>query len=572
MRRFDKKALSALAWAPEKENGDAWLLDAELSVDFLRDNATRDELVIYASGGAVLVHGVLAPAKQVTPPNHDDLRGAFLMPEDAWCIQRAWGGGEGHRMYLEPPLSSAGCKSLVGGEKLIYRRSFNGVTKDAPPIELSQKLVHSLGLYWVDERNAYCRLDDRGDIEDVIRVIWLNGPPMEPDMAVVTILIEDLATYMALADMVLVLKFDFTRFEPKNFGGWHTEPQSSKKSAPDLFYDVGYSSNASYTNGIMLLRPNLTVEQLVQAWKDEEDESKKQYAIFKIVDWKKQRRIETSCGPDHLSNYFEKSDKPFELSPSFFRPEVLTRFKNDPEKYNLEDRSIGCRNAWYLKTYDINEAGQVHTYVGYLAKLPYEEQVYWQSFNEWPKAPISKRAYENDFEGKWSSEYDPLQMLKHKIRQLDQNPPSWWKVRGDELIDVVHYPATDSVSEWGDEILALDQMLVEGFLAKPLKKLATGAGREIEKQWHSVRLLQDYLEAQGRSPEEARAVMEPLARLHWLRSTLRGHGAPSKRTAASKRARKDHGTLRAQFTALAGECDDTFISVLRAFGTPIKLG
>lgn len=570
MRRFDGKALHSLAWAPETDSV-AWLRDAEASVDFLRDSATRDELVIYASGGAVLVHGVLAPTAQVTPADHNDLRGAYVMPDDAWCIQRAWGGGEGHRMYLEPPLSSPGCKSLVGGEKLIYRRSFNGVAKGPSPIELSQKLVHSLGLYWVEERNAYCRLDDRGDIEDVIRVHWLKGPPTESEIAVVTILTKDLAKYMALADMVLVLKFDFTRFQPKDFGGWNQERQSSEKSVPDLFYNVGRSVNASYANGIMILRPNVTVEQLVQAWKDEEDESKKQYATFKIIDWKNKRQIEISCGPSHLSNYFEKSDKPFEISPAFFRPEVLTRFKSDPEKYDLEDRSIGCRNAWYLKTYDINEVGQVHTYIGYLAKLPYEEQVYWQSFNEWPKAPISKRAFESDFEGKWSSEYDPLQMLKYKIRQLDESPPAWWKIRGDELIDAARYPATDSVSEWGDEILALDQLLVEGFLAKPLQKLATDAGRMIDKEWKSVRLLQDYLEAQGYDPEDARAVMEPLARLHKLRSILKGHGAPSERTAASKNARKDHGTLRAHFTSLVGQCDTTFISVLKAFGTAIKL-
>lgn len=570
MRRFDGKALHSLAWAPETDSV-AWLRDAEASVDFLRDSATRDELVIYASGGAVLVHGVLAPTAQVTPADHNDLRGAYVMPDDAWCIQRAWGGGEGHRMYLEPPLSSPGCKSLVGGEKLIYRRSFNGVAKGPSPIELSQKLVHSLGLYWVEERNAYCRLDDRGDIEDVIRVHWLKGPPTESEIAVVTILTKDLAKYMALADMVLVLKFDFTRFQPKDFGGWNQERQSSEKSVPDLFYNVGRSVNASYANGIMILRPNVTVEQLVQAWKDEEDESKKQYATFKIIDWKNKRQIEISCGPSHLSNYFEKSEKPFEISPAFFRPEVLTRFKSDPEKYDLEDRSIGCRNAWYLKTYDINEVGQVHTYIGYLAKLPYEEQVYWQSFNEWPKAPISKRAFESDFEGKWSSEYDPLQMLKYKIRQLDESPPAWWKIRGDELIDAARYPATDSVSEWGDEILALDQLLVEGFLAKPLQKLATDAGRMIDKEWKSVRLLQDYLEAQGYDPEDARAVMEPLARLHKLRSILKGHGAPSERTAASKNARKDHGTLRAHFTSLVGQCDTTFISVLKAFGTAIKL-
>lgn len=569
MRRFNNKALRSLSWPPE-EDRTAWLLGAETSVEYLKDNARCDEIVIYASGGAVLIHGVLVPTKQVSPADHDDLLRSYVMPDDAWCIQKAWGGREGHRMYLEPPLSHPGCNSLVGGEKLIYRRSFNGVAKGAPPVELSQKLVHSLGLYWVEERSAYCRLDNKGDIEDVIRVIWLEGPGTEPNAVVVTILIKELVIYMALANMVLVLKFDFTRFEPKNFAGWAQNRQLQKKSAPDLFYNVGRSTSASYANGCMILRPNVTVEQLVQEWKDEEDESKKQYVTFKIIDWKNQRQVETSCGPEFLSNYFEESDKPFEISPAFFRPEVLTRFKNDPEKYHLEDRSIGCRNAWYLKTYDINEAGQVHTYIGYLANLPYEEQVYWQSFNEWPKASISKRAFENDFEGKFSSEYDPLHMIKYKICQLDENPPTWWKPRGDELSDAARYPATDSVSEWGDEILALDQLLVEGFLAKPLQKLATNAGRTIDKQWQSLRLLQDYLEAQGRDAEEAKAAMEPLSRLHKLRSILKGHGATTERDAASKNARKEYSTLREHFTVLAGECDAAFIAILKAFDVPIS--
>lgn len=138
-------------------------------------------------------------------------------------------------------------------------------------------------------------------------------------------------------------------------------------------------------------------------------------------------------------------------------------------------------------------------------------------------------------------------------------------------MDAARYPATDSVSEWGDEILALDQLLVEGFLQRPLQKLAAEAGRMIDKQWQSLRLLQDYLEAQGCNAEEAKVVMEPLVRLHKLRSVLKGHGAPSERTAASKQARTEHGTLRAHFTALAGECDATFIRILTTFGVAIKL-
>jgi len=70
---------------------------------------------------------------------------------------------------------------------------------------------------------------------------------------------------------------------------------------------------------------------------------------------------EISCNPTCLANYFTKSDLPFEISPAFFRPEVLLRYKSDPDKYELTIRSISCRDAWYLQTYDINDAGQVHT-------------------------------------------------------------------------------------------------------------------------------------------------------------------------------------------------------------------
>ncbi|WP_206756737.1 hypothetical protein, partial [Streptococcus agalactiae] len=84
-------------------------------------------------------------------------------------------------------------------EKLVFRRSFDGVQKGESPIELSQKLVHSLGLHFVPERNAYCRLDDRGDIEDVIRVIRTDLGTARESLTAVTILAKELFTYMTLA-------------------------------------------------------------------------------------------------------------------------------------------------------------------------------------------------------------------------------------------------------------------------------------------------------------------------------------------------------------------------------------
>ena len=86
----------------------------------------------------------------------------------------------------------------------------------------------------------------------------------------------------------------------------------------------------------------------------------KQYESFIAYDLKNGVVEEISCAPGATANYFTKSDLPFEITPAFFRPEVLQRYKSDPTKYTLEERSISCRGTWSLQTYDINEAGQVH--------------------------------------------------------------------------------------------------------------------------------------------------------------------------------------------------------------------
>jgi hypothetical protein len=524
----------------------------------------RDGLQPHASGPATLIHAVLAPLQQVTPADQEDLLRCFVQSDESWVIQKSYGGGEGHRVYLEAPLSSQ-CKSLAGGEKLIFRRSFNGVQKGESTIELSQKLVHALGLHFVPERNAYCRLDQRGDIEDVIRIIRLNEGAGREAVTAVTILAKDLSTYMTLAGMALVFIFDFTRFRPGSFNGWGDHPRLQHRE-PDLFYNGGNNGNASYVNGRMIVRSTVPLEQLIEEWKEESNPTKREYATFKIFDRKNNVEVETSCGPGFLSNYFQKSDLPWEISPAFFRPDVLHRFKADPEKYSLDDRSISCRNAWDLKTYDINEAGQVHTYVGYLADLPIEEQRYWQSFNEWPKGTISKRAHENDIMGEFSSEYDPLQVLKYKIRKLNEAPPPWWLARSEEHLDAARYPATDSTLEWANELLAFDQLLVEGFLLKPLRKLLEEMGKKSESSWASLRVIAELLVASGLDVDEAKAVLAPLSKLHGLRSILKAHSSVSKKNEEERLARSTHGTLRAHYKHLAGECDKAFDTILLALG------
>jgi hypothetical protein len=303
-RRFNPAQFRAIAQASNDQTRADWLSRADDSVTFLQANAVSDDTILYASTNAVLIHAVLAPAKLVTPPDYDDLLRSFVESDDSWRIQRSYGGGEGHRVYIEPPLSSPGCNSLVGGEKLIYRRTFAGVREDGPSIEISQKLIHCFDLHFVPSRNAYCRLDEYGDIEDVIRVLNLESMDDCENGIAVTMLRADLSAYMALTDTVLVSKFDFTRFVPGAFTSWRGQQTHSVRDG-DLFYEAGVvKGNASYANGCLISRPSVTVDDLVEEWKKELDPKNLEYETFKIFDRKNGVEVETSCSPDHLSNYF----------------------------------------------------------------------------------------------------------------------------------------------------------------------------------------------------------------------------------------------------------------------------
>ena len=540
-------------------NQSTWLESATDSAAFLKKNHEgQREIILYANAPHVFIQSVLVPTENVSPPDKEDLLSMCISPSDSWCIQRSHRDGTGHQVYLEPPLASSGCHSLAGGEKLIFLRPFEGIKSVKTQVEISQKLVHALGLHFVEEQRAYCRLDNKGDIQDIVKLHHDETGDVSLHTRLVSIQSEDLAKYMTLTTSSLVVKFDFTRFLPGlsiNWGGVKQEYYDSD----NLFYNFQIVSKcASYANGCFILCPRLTKADLVQEW---EDETRKQFATFIIDDWKNKRHIETSCNPDHTANYFTESDSPFEVSPAFFNAEVLSRYKANPEKYTLTDRKISCRNSWYLDRYDINEEGQIHTYLRDLAKLPYEEQIYWKSFNEQPKGGISKRAHETDFSGECPSEDDPLDKLRAAVFHLDQLAPPWWKCRGQELIDSVHYPATNSPKGWAGELLALDQILVEGFQVGALRDIADENNIIYEDSWRSLKLLEMILVAKEETSGHAKKIMKPFRELHALRTLMKAHADPKGQSEAIKKARADFGTFRNQFKDLVTRLNESVKSI-----------
>jgi hypothetical protein len=550
------------AMPPGPDADKQWLKNAEQDCVRLLTQREDGLVMLYASFRYLLIVSVFVPTSNLDNPDKTELYNARIHTDDAWCIQKAYGGGQGHRMYLEPPLNFGGDHPLQGAEPIVFRRSFDGMPGFPTQIEISQKLVHALGLHFVQQRNAFCRLDREGDIEEVIHVFQDEGTGNFDNRACVLINSKALSEYMAVGNFSLFRKFDITRFPPDgSFSNWDSDVQRWSQERPDLFYNAGQSAEeASYIHGGQILRPDVTLDQLIDRWKRENDPNARKYESFIIHDWKNDRVVEWSSAPNALSNYFTKSEKPFELSPAYFRPEVLTKYKADPDKYELRDQSIACRNSWYLKTYDLNKAGQVHTYIIYLQNLPYREQQHWKLYNEPPEGGLSKRAIETDFKGEWSSEEDPLQSLRHAVDKLDRDSPKWWSRRGQELQSRVHYPITTSSKEWADELQSLDQMLVEGFVATELRNPAK-LGASIERDWRSLRIIQELLRSRGFA--NAADIVAPLRYLHHLRSKVPGHHT-SERKQLEEEAFEKHGSLAAHFRQLCSDCSASFAAIIEA--------
>lgn len=69
--------------------------------------------------------------------------------------------------------------------------------------------------------------------------------------------------------------------------------------------------------------------------------------------------------------------------------------------------------------------------------------------------------------------------------------------------------------------MALDQLVIEGFQLKPLRKVLEDKGAKVESSWASLRVLGAILVAVGLTEDQAKTTLMPLSRLHGLRSTLR---------------------------------------------------
>lgn len=389
----------------------------------------------------------------------------------------------GDRHWLEPCWGNVADFNSSEIPLFFYRQYYGRPKGKENYYEFNQLVTHPLDLHWSEKRSSYCRTDEIGDEVEIIKII------KHDDVSLILIRRRVLEKLLYLGDWVLVRYFSFNRFN----ADWPSFDSCTSEVYEPKEYEAKFEIRRCKDEyiefrGAQIERPKTPKEQLL-SWRfsDNEEEVEKQYAEFIVQDWKNKRILKNySIDPKKFANYFTKSDLPFETSPIFFKAEVLDKYKNNPDKYELQERTISCRGGWYLETYDINQYNQVHTYAVYLARLPYKEQLHWLQCNEDPKGAISKRAFQTDFEAKFPDENPLLQQLQESLEILGKTEVGdeklfIWSPKGgtwETASKGLHYVNSENANQWHDFIIAIANATNEGFLKKPLSKIASSLGNE----------------------------------------------------------------------------------------------
>ncbi|MCY4372920.1 MAG: hypothetical protein OXC31_04045 [Spirochaetaceae bacterium] len=538
-------------------------IKAGAHLDLLRRNALADELIIYASGDYTYVHTVVVPEDALNALDVDELFDCSSDPHHA-VAGYCWGGGRDD-VWIERSEAISGSKTLKGSRQLLFARAIpESVDRERLYYEVSQEYAHITEIHFLREHDAYCRFDKHGDLEHVVSLTTKSTPQ---EISLVTFKRDPLEEYLAANSSVLVQMFDFTLLNRSAFTAWSDTPEDLVRER-NLFYRQKVDGKrAAYTNGVQIILPRKTTTELFAAIKGGHVAAcSPQYVELIASDWRNKCVTNISTDPQATTNYFraEGNSLPFELSPAFFRPDVLLKYKSDTDKYVVDDRVIRCRSAWELRRYDVNDAEQVHAYICDLRRLPYEEQLYWKSFNEEPKAGISKRAYINDFKGEWVELANPLRRIKMLLDKWREKKVFWWTLRDDAAITHATTPRTTSRDEWARAFSNLAKLVIEGFELRAIRARLSEKGIEWSMEERSLALLQRVLSSDARSGPSRQVA--GLRAVQTIRSKVDAHVGGKESDQLSRDAIRDHGTYTAHFEHLCRMVLDELEQIERDLG------
>lgn len=530
-------------------------LVSDPGLDWIVETERGSEAVVYGSAEGVFLYTLII-YRDTKDWDTEELLNWNFNACDEWSI-----ASQPNRTWRRP-LQGCGLPTFQRADKLIYLRTNEGMLSSEMYVEIDQRLSHSLGLHWREEVDGWGRINSNGDWETILTHCTATSSRDRPTAQLVTMKRAALDSLTSALGGEAITVFDVVQMAygaTPNAGHDDRTKETIGPTGTRTIYRSSIGVGASYTRGVQILCPNGNLSWGIHG---QADEQLNVPLIYKIVDWRNKIVRDVSYQNDDMTNYFEnKEGKAYDMSPAFFTPDVLTKYKSDDEKYEISTNSIRCRNAWYLQYYNFDpDQNLIYAFIKDLHNLPSQEQLHWIAHNVRPTrvggkfGPITKHTERVLFFGEWDSDLAPLDKLKDVVGELDGK--WWWKSPESKHLARTGTAMTESVREWGEEIKYLHQIVVESLNERALRKHAVGNGmtKEEASSLRSIKLLRRVLVQEGMDHGDAESCVQVFSYLAESRNIGDAHRSTGSRERLIKDMRKQHGTLNLAYTAAVNEC------------------
>lgn len=404
-----------------------------------------------------------------------------------------------------------------GFESIIYYRDFYGVKSDY--VELSQEFILMNNLWYDSVRKSYWAMLDNGEMEEAVKYI---------DSTTIKIKMKFLRNYASAKQMAILLFFDIrTSFDDISINDLGIEAFNGNHKSEGLFYglrgdDLSFPRKTAYS---VLMGKKILMPAPIEKCGYWPYEKEKTYEDFIIGIDEFGNEIRYSCNPDELANYFGANPgAPHYLTPVFFRKEVLQKYLNKPELYEVRDGYLSCKSLWGIQI-DNHHKQCVAAYLGDLGRdLPESEQGYWKSFNIVGEEKLSLVSFQRDFLAMPTES----NMEDHKFQYAYSNLVKSWNERfGWDLflplseedqynLTQIHIPLGNSQPEFDQLVLSLVKVLIDSLNEKQLK-----LPEAMQADQKGIGKLENWMQANGAVEYEEHIAF--LRDLQELRSTGSGH-------------------------------------------------
>ena len=162
----------------------------------------------------------------------------------------------------------------------------------------------------IDNESNFYKLNKNYEHEEVAKII------RDDEITLCTLNREEIDKYLTISNSILIRFFDSLIYENIEFSKENEETIELPESKIYYKYRTNEKSSKKWIRGFQLIDYENRYDELKT--------EKINYQTFIIQDYDTKEIIEHTCNPDKLSNRFNNSDEPFELSNVFFK-DISTR-------------------------------------------------------------------------------------------------------------------------------------------------------------------------------------------------------------------------------------------------------